>query len=122
MPDLKAGWERKMAYTVNRQGEFISIIPELGNSADFSHSAYFPDNPEGIVIKSIECVPSQANDRFTLRTHSITGPAIIDHLSLDGISFEKKYDNGALVKLYIDTSEQVQGGTLTSWKIILWVG
>lgn len=110
-----------MAYTVNRQGEFISIIPELGNTADFSHLTYFPDSPEGIVIKSVECVPSQANDRFTLRTHSLTGPPIIDHISLDGTSFEKKFIGGALVKLYIDTSEQVQGGTLTSWKVILQV-
>jgi hypothetical protein len=104
-----------MAWTVNRQGCIIELIPD--GSTNFVWGTYFPEEPQGIQIQEIQVYFSAANDELEMRTHSTTGPRMFKYTTLTGESIAKKF-YGGLFKPVVVHSEQVYG-TPGSWLIVI---
>ena len=104
-----------MAWTVNRQGCLIELIPD--GATNFVWETYFPGEPQGVKIESIQIYFSAATDEIEMRTHSTTGPRMFKYTSITGESVAKTF-YGGLFKPVIVHSEQVYG-TPTSMLVVI---
>jgi hypothetical protein len=95
-----------MAWTVTRDGCMIELIPD--GSTNFVWGTYFPEQPEGIRIESVQVYFSAANDEIEMRTHRTTGARMLKYTTLTGESIAKRF-YGGLFKPVIVHSEQVYG-------------
>ena len=104
-----------MAWTINKQGCLIELVPD--GSTNFVWGTYFPEQPEGVRIESIQVYFSAPSDEIEMRTHSTTGPRMFKFTSLTGDSVAKLF-HGGLFKPVIVHSEQVYS-TAGNWLIII---